>query len=84
MTPDRRLELLAYASACFKNGTSPFEPMHLAKKNVSADECTDLSDDIGGIIEDTVIAYAEARQVSNIFRSAEKQYQETQETAQPF
>ena len=29
----RQLELLAYASVCFKHGTTPFEMAHLQKKN---------------------------------------------------
>jgi hypothetical protein len=58
MNAERRAELLAYASVCFGHCTSPFELMHLIKKQVKADECIDLSREIADIIDDELITCA--------------------------
>ena len=53
----RMRKLLAYASICFKHGTSPFETMHLSKLNVKSFECVDLGDKISDIIADAVLQH---------------------------
>jgi|GEM_PF-3229399 len=79
MTPERRLELLAYASECFSHNTNPFDITHLVKKQVTADECLDLSDAISSVLLYDVVLHAEKRDLSEILRTAEKEYNETRE-----
>jgi hypothetical protein len=78
--PERLLELLAYAKVCFEKCTNPFETAHLAKMNVTADECRDLSAEIASIIEDAVVDFAvgECLNASVAFELAEKRFAETQ------
>lgn len=71
MNKQRLEELLAYAAACFNHMTSPFETMHLRKKNITLDECGDLSFEISNILS----GYAS----NAAMEKAEKEFQETQE-----
>jgi len=84
---DKRLhELLAYAKVCFDKCTSPFETMHLVKKNVTADECRELSQTIADIIEDeldyktcvTGLRTATGPLSKELIAQAEKEFAETQ------
>lgn len=67
----RYRKLLAYASVCFKNMTSPFETMHLQKMNVTLDECGDLSEIIANELADIVL--------DQDLVEAEKLFRETQQ-----
>jgi hypothetical protein len=86
-TSKRQLELLAYASICFKHGTSPFEMIHLQKKNVTADECMWLSEQISYILNEridylacTAALEGKVKGLGRDFRKqAEQDFQETQE-----
>lgn len=49
---DRMIELLANAAKCFHEIRSPFSHSELLKMNVTADECKDLLDWIGDILDD--------------------------------
>ena len=51
MTDERMKDLLRNASRCFNQMYSPFCHAELSKMNVTADECKDLSEQIGDIIE---------------------------------
>ena len=72
MNKNRRDELLAYASVCFRNITSPFETSHLVKKNVKLDECGELSEIIADLLEDEVYD-------NELIESQEREFWETQE-----
>lgn len=77
METKRLIELLAYAKVCFDKCTNPFETAHLVKKNVSADECRDLSVKIADIIEgelDTLMGH----RLEAVLDQAEKEFAETQ------
>jgi len=85
---ERRLhELLAYARVCFDKCTNPFETVHLAKKNVTADECRDLSQTIAEILEDeldfrsciTALRTAKGPLSKELIAQAEKDFAETQQ-----
>jgi len=81
MRTERLIELLAYAKVCFDKCTNPFETVHLAKMNVTSDECRDLSAEIASIIEDMVIDLAINSKYLNssiIFELAEERFAETQ------
>jgi len=71
MNEERKKELLAYAAVCFNHATSPFETMHLVKKNVTLDECGDLSFEISCLLSEEVSRES--------MEKAEKEFQETQE-----
>jgi len=89
MRKERMLELLAYASVCFVHGTSPFEMMHLSKKNVTLDECIDLSHMIANMIEDDVMDLCatspntslqiDIAKFKNLMAQSEKEFLETQQ-----
>lgn len=79
MEQERLKELLAYASVCFKNCTSPFETMHLIKKDVSANECIDLSMEIANIIEENMNEMFWNDEVKDAIKKANKEFLETQE-----
>lgn len=76
------IELLAYAKVCFDKCTNPFETMHLIKKNVTADECRDLSFKIADIIEEelhTLSAVSgEKYDIRVMLELADKEFAETQ------
>ena len=49
---DKRMaDLLRNASRCFHEAYSPFSHSELSRLNVTADECKDLSDQIGDILD---------------------------------
>jgi hypothetical protein len=78
------MELLAYAKACFDHCTSPFETMHLIKKQVKADECVDLSREIANIIEDAMLNMFDAwvvgsKEIKVALARAEAEFLETQQ-----
>lgn len=76
----RKVELLLYASVCFDHCTNPFDLIHLVKKNVTADECKDLSAQIGSIIREWVELASKLTglQVDAIAEEQEKEFAETQ------
>ena len=86
MNKNRLAELLAYASVCFRHGTSPFETTHLTKKSVTADECKELSQKISDILDESIDFIAVTNALSNhgkllgrdLRANAEKEYAETQ------
>lgn len=83
MNGKRLLELLAYAKVCFDKCTNPFETMHLSKKQVTADECRDLSAEIASIIEDAMSDMFDpwvvgSKEVKSALENAEKEFAETQ------
>ena len=82
MKTKRLVELLAYAKVCFDKCTNPFELMHLSKKEVTADECRDLSFYIADIIEQELdilsMGLKAALNTDNILAQAEKDFAETQ------
>lgn len=49
---DRMIGLLANAAKCFHEIRSPFSHSELVKMEVTADECKDLSDWIGDILDE--------------------------------
>lgn len=81
METKRLLELLAYAKVCFEKGRSPFDRVHLAKLNVTAEECRNLSAEIADIIGDKVIDLSidsKKYNASVLLEEAEKRFIETQ------
>ena len=54
MVSDRMLELLKHAADCFHRDCSPFSTGELSEMDVTADECRDLSSQIGDIVEEFV------------------------------
>ena len=80
MNEERKLELLAYAKVCFEKCTNPFAAIHLIKKNVTADECRELSHYIADIIEDHIYLTFSVLEADKILVKAEKEFMETQET----
>jgi len=79
MDKQRLLELLSYAKVCFEKCTNPFEITHLRKKNVSANECRDLSDQIGSIIDEWLYGLYSPEEVETVSSQAEQDFKETQE-----
>ena len=89
MRKERMLELLAYASICFAHATSPFETIHLAKKEVTLDECIDLSCMIANILDDNVMDLCgtdpntsfkmDIIKFKNLMAQSEKEFLETQQ-----
>jgi hypothetical protein len=83
MEKKRELELLAYAKVCFDKCTSLFETIHLSKKKITADECRDLSFEIGSIIEDALSDYVDKlpegfKEIREALEQAEREFAETQ------
>jgi len=78
MNEKRKLELLAYAKVCFDNCTNPFAPTHLLKKDVSSEECGDLSQMIAEILDDYGDVYYSGLWAEMI-EEAEKRFKETQQ-----
>ena len=83
MNAKRLFELLAYAKVCFDKCTNPFETMHLIKKQVTADECRDLSREIASIIERAMTDsfdpwVVNSKTVEVALRKAEEEFAETQ------
>lgn len=78
MDHKRKMELLAYAIICFEKCTNPFALMHLQKKNVDADECRDLSQEIADLLE---IAFLNegVQETKELMSQAHKEFMETQE-----
>jgi len=74
----RELELLAYAKVCFDKCTSPFETMHLVKKNVTSNECRELSPKIGEIILDYLDWTFKDKTIEKAMAQAQKDFEETQ------
>ena len=80
MDHSRECELLAYAKVCFERCTSPFETIHLIKKEVIADECVELSEKIAEILYEYLIEeYYWSMKAEGTLENAEKDFQETQE-----
>ena len=82
----RQLELLSYASVCFKHNTSPFETTHLSKMKVTANECFWLSEQISRVLNEKIDDLAlmgslrgTVKMLGEQFRAkAEKDFEETQ------
>lgn len=81
MKVERLVELMAYAKVCFDHNTSPFETMHLVKKNVTSDECKELSGDVAEAIEAFLVGLSMSLNASlnAIEGQAEKEFMETQQ-----
>jgi hypothetical protein len=77
MDHKRKCELLAYAKVCFERCTSPFEHVHLLKKNVTSDECRDLSHMIAETIGDE-LDFEGTLESKEYIEQAEKEFEETQ------
>ena len=78
MKTERLVELLAYAKVCFDKCTNPFETTHLIKKNVTADECRDLSFAIAEAIEEKIEWEVVPDKVVKIIKKAMQDFAETQ------
>ena len=89
MRKERMIELLAYASVCFAHATSPFETIHLVKKEVTLGECIDLTHMIADILDDNVIDLCgtdpntsfstDIAKFKNLMAQSEKEFLETQQ-----
>ena len=79
MKSTRRMELLIYAFECFQHGTSPFETRHLTIKDVTADECKELTEDIANILFWEVMGAIGTKKAQQLHYEQEKVFQKSQE-----
>lgn len=79
MNQARRMELLMYAFECFQHGTNPFETRHLSIKNVTADECKDLSENIADILFWEVNLNIGTREAQLLHYEQDKIFKQSQE-----
>lgn len=63
MNEKRLLELLVNAIVCFERCSSPFSLSQLSKRNITANECRDLSNQIASILEEWISEMYEYKEI---------------------
>jgi len=76
MKQERLIELLAFAKVCFEHCTSPFAHKYLIFKNVTADECKELSAQIAIAIENDL--WSRNAWTDKALKKAEKEFEEAE------
>ena len=76
MNHERLTELLAFAKVCFDKCTSPFAHKYLIFKNVTADECKELSATLAEAIENQL--WSRDAWSDKALKKAEEEFEEAE------